>query len=255
MGRRECLSRYHFITLSPHAHGSRSLRSTLPLALILLLATAGAAAIAAPPEPAPASEGGLWEQIRAFDRTRPRVGPRPTRDVLAALRGQLRRLELYRTLFPGGEHVTQGIAAELETATEIGILSGDFAELYRRVDAWRTNPPVPAAEPEVAYFAILADRLRGRLGHASSMPASRPVPGPDRPPAAEEGLLAAWVRYVQRYPRSRHTPALCEQICDEALRRGDRTTALRMLELLERDWPLRAETRRLRLRLARMPQP
>lgn len=209
--------------------------------------------MAAPPGSAPTSETALWQQITSFDRTRPRVGPQQTPDVLDALHRQLKRLELYRTLFPGGEHVEHAVAAELETATEIGILSGDFGELYRRVDVWRGHPPVPAAEPEVAYFAILADRLRGRLGRAASAPAtrpaSRPANEPERPPAAEDALLAAWLRYVQRYPRSRHTPALCEQIFHEALARGDRDLARRAVGLLERHWPQQAVTQRLRERL------
>ena len=175
--------------------------------------------------------------------------------MLEALRRQLRRLELYRTLFPGGRHIQDALAAELELATEIGIAGGGFDDLYRRVDAWRAQPPAAGVEAEVDYFAILADRLRGRLPAAShpaaSAPTSRPGFDPLHPPPAGDALLAAWVRYVQRYPRSRHSPALCEQIFDEARRRGDAALARRVVGLLERSWPGRARTQRLRARLDR----
>lgn len=213
----------------------RSARVARLVALLLCFASAGdASAQASAPAPfaasAPAAqespEERLWREIVELRDRQPPAAP--FRERVVALREHKQSLlsyvRLYQRLYPGGRHGDDACTIELTTLYELGSLDGGrFDALRQRVGECLDSSSTPEVLHEAAYWRIQLDRVdRYERLAAATQPSSAPLTEPDLE------TLAAFEKYIDTYPASRHTPRMAERLFFHALseRRLDRCEAL-----------------------------
>lgn len=212
------------------------LRSALAVCVLAFWAGPPSRAQGEPPPRSPDER--LWAEIAAL-REEPATSEPADRHLLEALNGDtadpglarrrrlLDRLELYLRLYPGGPRRDEAVVLELDTAFEIGVLTGGrFDDLCRRASEYCRAPPSAAALHEAAYWQIVCRRLERGSGAAGG----RTVPSTH--PAHDAELLREFRTYLEQYPGSRRAPRLAEVLFDDARRRGDRGEMRRLVERL-----------------------
>lgn len=191
--------------------------------LLAAVLCAGAGGHGEPPAAITSQEQALWQSVVTLRDSQPTTQPFDRWFEAARRQRQalLDRTRLYLTLYPGGTHRDEAIRTELTALFELATLGdGTLAALCERVAVLLRNPPSPAAEQEAAYWQIVCER-------AESRPTSQPGDMGEDP-----ALLAAYRRYVDRYPDSPYVPRLATLLFEDAARRADRPTMLAMVELL-----------------------
>ena len=221
---------------------------------IALLAVTLAAALPSQAEPPPnrpttratitTQEADLWRRITALEQAVPAMQPYEEW-FKAAERQRLalsEKVRLYLTLYPGGAHRDEAIRIELATLFELGTLRGkDLNPLCERVAEYLRSPPSEVAEHEAAFWQIICRRFEtsATTVPATDQPTSAPFSAPDA------ALLAAYRRYIQHYPSSRHVPRLATLLYEDAARRVDRGAQHAILAHLREHFPSHAVTRAL----------
>lgn len=192
-----------------------SLRRRAARLLLPLLAGLTCASAAAQSEDEPR----LWDRIVALrDADTPAAYPAAFDVQIRQREALLAALRKYHTIFPGGAHRSEALALELHALFDLGALhGGDFDALCERAaDVARLPQESDAAEG--AYWSILCRRVEQAVSDAA--PTSRPVG------ARDDALIAEYRAFIQRFPKSRHTPRLAKAVFDADDRAGD-TAALR----------------------------
>ena len=189
-------------------------------------------------------EATLWAQIsakrEAAENTPPATGSESFSARAQQYRQRLALISKYHTLYPGGVHRAAGIALELETRFQLGLLEkGDLSGLCERVSTLLAREQIPAVEAEAAYWRLICDEHT-----AVSQP-------PDGFPDFSAKHLAAREAYLRQYPHSRHTPRLLNHLFNTAWRQQRWTDARRIAELAQSLRPELESTQRLRARIRR----
>lgn len=200
----------------------------LAIALCAMTARSGE-----PPKAITSQELALWQSIATLRDSQPTTQPfeRWFEGARRQRQALLDRTRLYLTLYPGGTHRDEAIKIELTALFELATLGdGTLTPLCERVSTLLRNPPSPAAEQEAAYWQIIC-------GRAESAPTSQPTDMSDDP-----ALVAAYRRYVDRYPDSPQVPRLATLLFEDAVQHADRPTMLAMVELLRTRFPDHAGT-------------
>lgn len=178
----------------------------------------------------------LWGEIEAL-RLPPASMPAVERFRAAALRLEslAQKARQYASLFPGGAHRREAVAAELSALFDLGCLSeGDFTSLRQAALGHSVNPLDAEIRAEGAYWLILSQHIE-----ASAPPTSAPVFDQPSP------LIEAYRSYVSEFPGSRHAPLLAAAVVDAALARGALDAARETLAALKRGHPAHQITERL----------
>jgi hypothetical protein len=194
----------------------------------------------------PGPELRLWQEIQALSSDPAASQPYTERLITlpercAALIEHARR---YQVLYPGGRHVAEAVALELNALFEAGSLrSGDFEQLRARLDELEAAPGSDAVRAEAAYWRILC--VRAERTRAATQPASAPVLAPD--PA----LLAACREYIAAHPGSRHALRMSTLLFEDAQVRGDRVAMRAIVDWLVVSFPSERTTVELAAALRR----
>lgn len=218
-------SRRHFAPAPAAPERRRSCVVALALAILVSCAAAQS------PDEA------LWAQIEAL-RLPPASMPATARFDAAhdRLEQLVQKARLYRSLYPGGARRNAAVAAELSALYDIGCLDkGDFTALKKAASAHAQDTTSEETRAEGAFWLMLCDHL----GSTSSAPTSAPVFDESLP------LLGAYRRYVEQFPRSRHSPRLAEMVIEDALNRGALDEARSALTALQNGHPQHQTTERL----------
>lgn len=215
-------------------------RKLVVVILIGVLADAAAAQAAQ----AIAPDAALWAEIEALAKVTATSQPIEQRQQseLRRLSRLTERTAAYLRNYPGGTHRDDAIQFELSAWFELGALRGGrFDDLRARAADYAARPPSPAAEHEAAYWLLFCERLTAAD--------ARETPRDMRQLDAEQA--AAFARYVERYPSSRHTPRLAELAFAAAEARADAAEMARLSRLLDGHYQQHSTAEYLRGRLKR----
>jgi hypothetical protein len=190
-----------------------------------------------------ADEGALWERIVALEQARPtETDAHPVNAFEVQRRELLAQVQLYLSLYPGGEHREDAVVLELQTLFELGALaSGRFDALAERVGTYAQSDD-RALRAEAAYWRIVLDRVASADGSAGV--------GTGGPTRLDPGLRRAYRAFLERYPESHRLPQLLGTLFDDALQRDalDEARALAAFAGAQRRDSLLAEELEGRLR-------